>query len=81
LENLLPLDLKNFLKMIVSVHYLSDALMDWNDIWCTDVSWRNAGFSIFIFFFFSRRGRVELHFHTCTSSTSSELMKRFQWIF
>jgi hypothetical protein len=38
LEKLLPLDLENFLKMTVSVHFLSDGLMDSNDIWYTDVS-------------------------------------------
>jgi hypothetical protein len=34
-------------------------------------------FSIFIFFFKRDKGGC-LHFHTC--STSSELLKRFQWI-
>jgi hypothetical protein len=38
LEKLFPLDLENFLKMTVSVHFLSDALMDSNYIWYTDVS-------------------------------------------
>jgi hypothetical protein len=38
LEKLLPLDLENFLKMTVSVHFLSDGLMDSNDIWYADVS-------------------------------------------
>jgi hypothetical protein len=38
LEKSLPLDLENFLKMIVFVHFLSDGLMDSNYIWYTDVS-------------------------------------------
>jgi hypothetical protein len=38
MEKLLPLDLENFLKMTVSVHFLSDGLMDSNYIWYTDVS-------------------------------------------
>jgi hypothetical protein len=38
LRELLPLDLENFLKMTVSVHFLSDGLMDSNYIWYTDVS-------------------------------------------
>jgi hypothetical protein len=38
LEKLLPLDLENFLKMTLSVYFLSDGLMDSNDIWYTDVS-------------------------------------------
>jgi hypothetical protein len=74
LEKLLPLDLENFLKMTVSLHFLSDGLMDSNYICYTDVSWRDAGF---YFHFFKGRER-ELHFHT--SSTFSELLKRFQWI-
>jgi hypothetical protein len=38
LEKLLPLDLENFLKMTVSVHFLSDGLMDSNYIWYIDIS-------------------------------------------
>jgi hypothetical protein len=38
LEKLLPLDLENLLKMTVSVHFLSDGLMDSKDVWYTDVS-------------------------------------------
>jgi hypothetical protein len=38
LKKLLPLDLENFMKMTVSVHFLIDGLMDSNDIWYTDVS-------------------------------------------
>jgi hypothetical protein len=38
LEKLLPLDFENFLKMSVSVHFLSNGLMDSNHIWYTDVS-------------------------------------------
>jgi hypothetical protein len=38
LEKLLPLDLENFLKMTVSVHFLSDGLMDSNYVWYKDVS-------------------------------------------
>jgi hypothetical protein len=34
----IALDLVNFLKMTVSVHFLSDGLMDSNYIWYTDVS-------------------------------------------
>jgi hypothetical protein len=30
------------LKMTLSVYFLSDGLMDSNDIWYTDVSWRDA---------------------------------------
>jgi hypothetical protein len=39
LEKLLPLDLENFLKMTVSVHFLSDS----NYIWYTNASWRDTG--------------------------------------
>jgi hypothetical protein len=35
LEKLMPLVLKNFLKMTVSVHFLDDGLMDSNYIWYT----------------------------------------------
>ena len=38
LEKLLPLDLENFLKMRVSVHFVIDGLMDSNYIWYTGVS-------------------------------------------
>jgi hypothetical protein len=38
LEKLLPLDLENFLKITVSVHFLNNGLMDSNYIWYTDVS-------------------------------------------
>jgi hypothetical protein len=37
LEKVLPLDLKNLLKMTVSVHFLSDGWMDSNDVWYTEV--------------------------------------------
>jgi hypothetical protein len=50
-------------------------LMDSKYIWYTNVSWKDAGFFNFYFLFLKGRG---LHFHT--SSTSSELLKRFQWI-
>jgi hypothetical protein len=43
LKELLPLDLENLLKMTVSVHFLSDGLIDSKDVWYTDVSWRDAG--------------------------------------
>jgi hypothetical protein len=43
LEKLLPLDFENFLKTTVSVHFLSDGLMDSNYIRYTDESWRDAG--------------------------------------
>jgi hypothetical protein len=33
LEKLLPLDLENFLKMTVSIHFLSDSWMDSKDVW------------------------------------------------
>jgi hypothetical protein len=33
LEKLLPLDLENFLKMTVFVHFVIDGLMDSNHIW------------------------------------------------
>jgi hypothetical protein len=33
LEKLLPLDLENFLKITVSVHFVIDGLMDSNYIW------------------------------------------------
>jgi hypothetical protein len=34
LEKLLPFHLENFMKMTVSVHFLSDGLMDFSiDIW------------------------------------------------
>jgi hypothetical protein len=36
LEKLLPLDLENFLKMILSVHFLGDGWMDSKDVWHTD---------------------------------------------
>jgi hypothetical protein len=52
LEKSLPLDLENVLKITVSVHFLSDGLMDSNYFWYTDVSWRDAGILIFIFFLF-----------------------------
>jgi hypothetical protein len=55
----LPLDLKNFLKMAVSVDFVSDGLMDSNYVWYTDVSLRDAGFLILIYFCFGRgRGIV-----------------------
>jgi hypothetical protein len=53
LEKLLPLDLENVLKMTVSVHFLSDGLMDSNYIWYT---WRDAGFFNFHFLFLKGRG-------------------------
>jgi hypothetical protein len=37
LEKLSPLDLENFLKMTVSVHFVIDGLMDSNYIWHTGV--------------------------------------------
>jgi hypothetical protein len=37
LEKSLPLDLENFLKMIVSVNFLGDGLMDSNYIWYTEM--------------------------------------------
>jgi hypothetical protein len=37
-KELLPLELEDFLKMTVSVLFLSDGLMDSNYIWYTDVS-------------------------------------------
>jgi hypothetical protein len=58
LERLLPLDLENLLKMTVYVPFLSDDLMDSNYIWCTDVSWRDAGVLILIFFFFFFEGGI-----------------------
>jgi hypothetical protein len=38
LEKLLLFDLENFLKMRVSVHFLSDGWMDSKDVWYIDVS-------------------------------------------
>jgi hypothetical protein len=61
LEKLLPLDLENFLKMTVSVHFLSDGFMDSNYIWYTDVSWRDAGILIFIFFFLRGGDCIFIH--------------------
>jgi hypothetical protein len=58
LEKLSPLDSENFLKMKVSVHFLSDGLMDSNYIWYTDVSWRDAGCFNFYFLFFKEEGEV-----------------------
>ena len=43
LEKLLPLDLENFLKITVSVHFVIDGLMDSKYIWYTGVSRRDAG--------------------------------------
>ena len=43
LTELLPLDLVKFLKIPVSVQYLSKGLMNPNDILYTDVSWEDAG--------------------------------------
>jgi hypothetical protein len=40
---LLPLDLENFLKTTVSVHFLSDSRTDSKDVWYTDVSWTYGG--------------------------------------
>jgi hypothetical protein len=62
LEKLLSLNLGNFLKMTVSVHFLSDGLMDSNYIWYTDVSWRDAGFLISIFFFSSPELKAQVSF-------------------
>jgi hypothetical protein len=75
LEKLLPLDFQNLLKKTVSVHFLSDSWMDSNYIWYTGVSWRDADeVQIWVQSDYYWR---KLHFHT--SSTSSELLKRFHW--
>jgi hypothetical protein len=34
---------QSLLIMTISVHFLSDGYMDSNDIWYTEVSWRDAG--------------------------------------
>ena len=34
---------RHSVTILVSVHFLSEGLMDLNDIWYTDVSWGDAG--------------------------------------